>query len=119
MFEQWRTVSLLLRCRGCQQDVEAGFCDRNLICGTCRATRAVSCDLAVYERAWRKREHYRRAGVSLRSVDAQLVRLVVRMGDRMRGPLPNGEAHRALLNRLLGEQRKKVEAEDTHILLPS
>ena len=111
-------MSVLVRCAACGQEVDSRSVDRKFHCPVCRATAAISRDLTMYERYWRKREHYRRGGVSLKAVDGQLVRLVVRMSDRMRGHLPDAEAQRALLNRLLAEAREKVEGETRRILLP-
>lgn len=109
-------TAIRVRCRSCGREVDSAECDRQLHCAGCVALAECSADLSEYERLWRKRARYGRAGVALASVEAQLGRVVKRVSKRLHDRLRSGEDATTMLNEALEQARQR--ATSARILVP-
>lgn len=101
-------TAIRVTCRQCGREVNSAECNRQLHCMRCVALAECSVDLGEYERLWRKRGRYGRAGVALASVEAQLARVAKRMSKRLHDRIRNGEEATEMLNKALEEARQRA-----------
>ena len=100
--------AICVTCRSCAREVNSTECDSKLRCSLCVALSLCADDLREYERLWRKRDRYGRAGASRSGPEDQLGRLAKRMSQRLHERISDGRQATEILNAELERARQRA-----------
>ena len=102
------SLSIRVACRSCAREVNSSECDSKLRCSLCVALSLCADDLREYERLWRKRDRYGRAGAPQSGPEDQLGRLAKRMSRRLHERISDGQLAAQILNQALEQAQQRA-----------